>query len=448
MGITSSKMNSKKEKDESMSVPEDTPLEESIDFIATHYILTLNFQSLRKLNEKSYCDKMMVLTSDILQQKFTHLEVNRLKERVEKGTTEKGTTEKGTAREKEQPIPPSIPTPTSEEVFFLNKDDYSSKPAHKTESCNQIAKFYIKIAHLFSAIVMTINPEYSYKDFFGNVIKYSLFQKDLIPKNADIQLHKLNLCSNRVNALVGKNNVDELSNLGTDEKSIKIQPEVCSIHVKKDGKIKTLEDEPGIPELMELYYDSDYDYKTGEFKGMSKETQQQFQTDLIRFYQEFTGKGEMPESIKRFSDIKLREYGKMKICVNGATDSFKGNYKDELFNEYARNVNQMIHSVNEKQEELLKIIQEIFVVSSTTVRDASTKEELVRIQPTLTEERLQSIIEMTRRLIINMYLKCEKDFVHGVKIYEAIVEAKILETTQNQINLLEKESEKLYSRSY
>ena len=77
MGITSSKMNSEKEKNDS-SVPESTPLEESIDFIATHYILTLNFQSLRKLNEKSYCDKMMVLTSDILQQKFTHLEVNRL----------------------------------------------------------------------------------------------------------------------------------------------------------------------------------------------------------------------------------------------------------------------------------------------------------------------------------------------------------------------------------
>ena len=290
---------------------------------------------------------------------------------------------------------------------------------------------------------MTINPEYSYKDFFGNVIKYSLFQKDLIPKNADIQLHKLNLCSNRVNALVGKNNIDELSNLGTDEKSIKIQPEVCSIHVKKDGKIKTLDDEPGIPELMELYHDAEYDYKTGEFNGMSKETKQQFQTDLSRFYQEFTGKDEMPESVKQFSDIKLREYGKMKICSNGATESFRGNYKDELFNEYARNVNQMIHSVNEKQQELLRIVQEIFVVS----KNESTKEELVRIQPALTEERLQSIIEMTRRLIIDMYLKCEKDFVHGVKIYEAIVESKILDTTRNQIELLEKESEKMYSSS-
>ena len=431
MGITSSKMNSKKERDDS-SVPENTPLEESIDFIATHYILTLNFQSLRKLNEKSYCDKMMVLTSDILQQKFTHLEVNRLKERIEKGTARENTTD--------VEDPPQI---TGEQVFFINKDDYSSTPTHKTESCNQIAKFYIKIAHLFSAIVMTINPEYSYKDFFGNVIKYSLFQKDLIPKNADIQLHKLNLCSNRVNALVGKNNIDELSNLGTDEKSIKIQPEVCSIHVKKDGKIKTLDDEPGIPELMELYHDAEYDYKTGEFNGMSKETKQQFQTDLNRFYQEFTGKDEMPESVKRFSDIKLREYGKMKICSNGATESFRGNYKDELFNEYARNVNQMIHSVNEKQQELLRIVQEIFVVS----KNESTKEELVRIQPALTEERLQSIIEMTRRLIIDMYLKCEKDFVHGVKIYEAIVESKILDTTRNQIELLEKESEKMYSSS-
>ena len=44
-----------------------------------------------------------------------------------------------------------------------------------------------------------------------------------------------------------------------------------------------------------------------------------------------------------------------------------------------------------------------------------------------------------------MYLKCEIDFVNGVKLYEAIVEKKILETTQNQIETLEKTTESLIS---
>jgi len=423
MGITSSKTKSEHKKDE---LPEDTPLEEVIDFIATQYILTLDFQSLKKLHEKSYCEKIMVLTADILQNKFTHLEVNQIKGRIERGRPQKEK-ENGATRENQ------TSKDSTEEIFFINKTDFS--PQHKQETCNQIAKFYIKIAHLFSAIVMTINPEYSYTDFFGNTIKYSLFQKDLIPKNAVIQIHKVNLCSSRVNALVGNNPVEELTHLGTDEKSIEIQPEICSIHVKKDGHMKTLEDEPGIPELMDLYHDQHYDHKTGEFKGMSEETQREFNADLTRFYREFTGKEEMPESVKRFSDIKLREYGKMKICKDNHTEAFKGNYKDHLFNEYAKNLKQMIQSVNEKQQLLLEIIQEIFMFSK----------DVVRIQPNFTEESLQQVIEKTRRLISDMYIKCEKDFVQGVKIYEAIVESKILETTKKQIDMLEKESEKLYS---
>lgn len=43
---------------------------------------------------------------------------------------------------------------------------------------------------------------------------------------------------------------------------------------------------------------------------------------------------------------------------------------------------------------------------------------------------------------MELYVKCETDYVNGMKIYEAIVESKILETTKNQIQSLQKESEK------
>ena len=75
--------------DNSTTDIKEIPLEETIDYIATHYILTSNFQSLRKLNEKTYCEKMIVLTSDIINKKFSDLEVDKILDRVENGSSPK-----------------------------------------------------------------------------------------------------------------------------------------------------------------------------------------------------------------------------------------------------------------------------------------------------------------------------------------------------------------------
>ena len=65
------------------------------------------------------------------------------------------------------------------------------------------------------------------------------------------------------------------------------------------------------------------------------------------------------------------------------------------------------------------------------------------MNPSLTEEQLNKIVVETRSLIIKLYLSCEIDYVNGLKIYEAIVEQKILETAQNQIQNLEKLSNEI-----
>ena len=41
-----------------------------VDYIATYYILTMDFKSLSKLSEKAYCDKLVILTSDIIERYF------------------------------------------------------------------------------------------------------------------------------------------------------------------------------------------------------------------------------------------------------------------------------------------------------------------------------------------------------------------------------------------
>jgi len=471
MGNSISTASTKSNNNVAAGLPKDLPLGETLDYIATHYILTMDFQSLRKLYEKQYCEKMVVLTSNIINKYFTDLELSHLAHRVENGSG----------------------SGSPENIIFFKKTDIEHlniPDIHKKEAvCNKIAKFYIKIAHLFSAIVTTINPEYVYKDMFGNVIKQNLYEKDNIPKWAKVEVLKLNLCDNRINALKGETpatmmkNVEaelstpgmtwggdgsspsasstatasaaaekpigepdepnELSDSNKDE-IIKIQPDVCSINLKKDGTLKTLEEEPGIPELMDLYYDDEYDYKTGKFKGMSDTTKEKFHSDLKRFYSEFSGNAEMPDTITKFSDIKLRDYSKQPICDKKFLDqktSFSGTYNDTLLADYANNLKQMIKSVNKKQQQLLTIINRLFVY----VVDPETKVELIKVNPELTDASLQSIVEETRNIIIELYLKCESDFVEGVKLYEAIVEAQIFVTTQNQIESLKRAAEVMYN---
>jgi hypothetical protein len=157
----------------------------------------------------------------------------------------------------------------------------------------------------------------------------------------------------------------------------------------------------------------------------------------------FTGNpNQLPPGITRFSDIKLRDYHKMEKC-QGSDPLFDRKYKgpltNKLFSDYAENLKKMIQTTNKNQEALLTIINQIFVYTI----DPQTGKKQIRINPSLTEERLQEIVVETRALIIKLYLTCEMDYVNGLKMYEAIVEQKILETAQNQITKLENISEQL-----
>ena len=44
----------------------------TLDYIATYYILTMDFQSLHRLYEKQYCDNLILITSDIIDKYFTN----------------------------------------------------------------------------------------------------------------------------------------------------------------------------------------------------------------------------------------------------------------------------------------------------------------------------------------------------------------------------------------
>ena len=395
-----------------------------IDYIATYYILTMDFKSLSKLSEKAYCDKLVILTSDIVDRYFNEIEVTFLAQRIKEGV--------------------EVNDLNKERLRYINKDNLESldvsndaqKSVRKKRICIGIAKFYVKIAHIFAAIVMTINPVYTYKDATGQTVKTGLLEKDKIPKNVNRKMYKLNICDNRIRSLKKGETVDEATG------NVTIQPNVCDMNITKTGLDKTLSDEPGITELMKLYLDDNYDYSNGSFMGMSDSTKTQFMKDLKLFYTAFTGNETMPSEITKFSDIKLKNYNKKNGC-QGANPIFKNKYtlnkKDKLFIDYAENTKKMIQTAADNQSKLLSIINELF----TFIIDPYSGKKVIRINPKLNDELLQKSVEKTRKLIVELYVKCETDYVNGVKLYEAIVESKILETTQKQIETLKTEASKI-----
>jgi len=424
---------------------ETTAVGKLVDYIATHYILTMDFQSLTKLFDKKYCDNLVILTSEVIERHFTDMEITYLAERVKDG--DKDGDKDMDNKDKDSDKLKKDLLEKDKMIFFekegLNKLDIQDH-VKKRNVCLGIAKFYIKIAHIFAAIVKTINPIYTYKDADDNSIKRAtLNEKIKIPKGVKTEVLNYNICNNLVNALVNNEDYSDIR----DYNDINIHPNVCSVNVKNDkGETKSLSDEPGIPELAKLYYDDDYDFETGNFNGMTKETQEIFDADLRQFYTFFAGNETMPDNIKQFSDIKLRDYHNSFECRgNGQGDippfhmSVKGKLSDDLFEKYATNLKNMIEKANTNQNELTKVLDALFIYTT----DPETKKEHIRVNPELTEAILQNIILETRSIIVTLYLTCEKDFTEGVKIYEAIVKQKMLETNQNQIASMDKLVDKL-----
>jgi hypothetical protein len=65
------------------------------------------------------------------------------------------------------------------------------------------------------------------------------------------------------------------------------------------------------------------------------------------------------------------------------------------------------------------------------------------LNPTLTHQKLDSIVLQTRKLILELYTQCEIDFKTGIKLFEAIVEKKEQEKMAKQHAVLKEQMGKL-----
>ena len=396
-------------------------LSEIIQFVAANFILTQNFQDMINLREPKYCDNLVILTSKIIGEHLSDMDISYLAQKTKNGV--------------------NINTITNDKILFVPKKDFTDLDVRtnlsKQRMCIGIAKYYVKIAHVFAAIVSTINPTYSYSQ---NGIKISVDLKDKksIPSNVKTSVKKLNLCSMRINALI--NNRD--MNPGKNE-PLKVKPKFCDFNINKKAttkdrelNIKSLDQEPGIPELELLYYDQ-YDYTEGKFVGMTAEMKGKYKKDMQSFYKAFTGKDKLPSNYSRFSDIKLRDFHNSEGCQGAPNNQYLKEYvgstSDSNFKAYANHIQKMIANATKNQNDLIQIIDRLFAFSENP---QSQKKEIT-INPNLTEEKLDEIVNMSRDLIVKLYINCENDFIKGLELFEAIVESQLMIVTQNQIKNLE-----------
>jgi hypothetical protein len=408
---------------DSGATPKD--LSQVLNFIATNYILTQSFKDLESLNDPKYCNQMVILTSDVLKKYLTNRDVKYLAQKMKKGV--------------------EVNEMTSGKVTFLpaskiTEIDVKNKVTKK-RLCIGIAKYYIKVAHIYAAIMTTINPTYTYKDEFGTTHTLPLSEKNRVPEGTSYKINKVNLCSERVDALV---NGQDLT-MKDPKQPIKIKPNFCKMNMNKEQtatgetiSVKNLGQQTGISQLERLYMNV-YDYEKGKFTGMSDAMRAEYKKDLATLYKAFTGKDEVPANIQSFSQIELRDFHSMNGCQVDGKDQYlrqyEGTDKDKAFINYANHVKTMMETATKNRNALIAIFDKIFVFAT----NPQTKKHEITINPKLTDKSLDALVRETQQLLIKLYTTCESDFINGLELFELIVDAHAQKVLENKIATLKQE---------
>ena len=231
----------------------------------------------------------------------------------------------------------------------------------------------------------------------------------------------------------------EMQKIETEKKELLKKENVENGDTNKEAITKALTDEIGIPELEALYFDV-YNFKKGIFDQKSKESQAQYEKDVATFYKTFSLSEKVPPEIKKFSDIKLKDFHNQPLCNDENSPWAKSyhstpNHKDfELFQKYAKHIADMTFKNKQNEQKLVAIIDQMFAYWI----DTESKVKQLTIDPELTYEKLDKLIPETRDIIVKLYVECEKDFQEGLNILEAIIKKRMLVNAENRVERFQK----------
>jgi len=364
-----------------------------LDIIVAQYILSMNVESLSDLRKPNKCQEITELTTEAFDR-----------------------------------------TATTRDILVKHNAMYGRNASvYESFMCKEVVDVYINISKIYAAIVANIRPTNEYRDENGEVISKRMdnsSEADTDVFGEEHAISKFSFCGAKIQSLTGNGSV-------------------C----KKDESVNTMESHLDIPELYDLYCDTDYDVNTGVFLGMSEETRNEFIADLTKFYQIFTGKQVLPATVKRFGDIPLTDYNKSNICkyrnfsaedcydelgnnvqcssvpITGAvrrTPSISKDVKSRLLETYATNLRNMVANINARQSNLISVLNELFVFDKSLINE-------VRVSELVTAERVKEIMRTIREIINQINMSCSIDYMNGIRVYEAIIDLQALDTSMKQM---------------
>lgn len=413
-----------------------------IDKIATDYILSMNFQDMKNMNTEAGCSKMVLIVENILKKNTTEIELSSMD------------------KTKQGMFSLSAPPSGNTSIFVFPEGDEEEKKImdisdakKKLLICRNIAKFYVRIAHVFAAIIMTVNPKYEYR--YGEETKtVSIIDKKDIPEealaSANVVLEK-NYCSERETLLTRKSRLD-------DNNNISITIPYCNLN----EEIEPLGQSTGIKELEELFKDN-YDPSSGIFT-MSTESEKQYKKVVQQFYSAMHSVGSAPNT---FTDFKSPKYNEERGCSETALQKAIAILDDEEEkNEYDSNVNTI------EEDEVEPPFKETYIGTNSGLykefknnillmkQNTSKNTGLVfenlgklfdlgadpiTIHPNINPKTIEPLIVDTREKIAKLYLECEINFQKGLEIFRNIVYQNLAEQTKKEISSLESIEEKTVS---
>lgn len=534
--------------------------------IATNYILGQNFQDMVRLTNSKYCDDLVIITSKILKKSYSAEQIQYAYKKMFNSDLPIDEYIQNSKDQRQN---------SNQAPMFLKRQDVElgdlMDKEQKKKMCIDIAKYYVKIAHLFAAIITTLNPVFSWrtsasssravlKPFVSDETTNQVVSNDAVdksvneevdensnltnsnsdiindmndlgitPKNTnninhlndvanvddinvskggyggdggdnpdiandvddyekediatatlenkqyipdmikEVKVENLNFCNSRISDLMDMDEIVDLAdgkNLipgQTTDSTIKIKTKLCSSNLNNNNegysRTKTVYDLPGFAELSRLYFDK-YNVSKGRFDRMSSESENEKKRNVALLYTLFTGNRNPPKDIRSFKDIPLHSFNDTIECDNPESlfnKTYLGTTKDKLFIEYVEQIKKMIFESNMIRNSLLEIIDRVFIVRPITpssvlsdkIEDSNEESHNANntkfiIDPKLTYDDLDTLIVDARRIILNLYITCEKDFIKALKILQAIIEGQILETSQRQVKELEREIENAY----
>jgi hypothetical protein len=358
-----------------------------IDKIATDFILSRNFQDMINLQNFDFCNKLTIMSSNKINENLNFMETSILMDRT-----------------------------TSDNIIYSKKEDTQNfdikNDKLKQKYCNEIAKFYIKISHLFSVIRIVTNNNKKFRN--------------------------LGFCHSRLNTIKQKYkefaNKSEFVKTGDDKNDFFIITETNQLPFENKESISK---NNNLPELSNLYMDI-YDPELGLFVKMSEKSKTEFFNDLHNLYKTINNVSIVPPEIKSFSDITFSSTQKSSIINNNILrDNFE-NINDTLLNELSSKIQLFESYINTQENLLLNIIEQLFLFNTET-------NEII-IHKNLNMDLLDLLIKKTRKIILNMYIGCDNDSNIIYHLLEQFIESIVNKTTERKIIELKKQQEELLSK--